>query len=194
VVDEASPLKHPKVRAIRADLSTREGRQTACSVLKKETDALHVLVNNAGTNKRIPTLSVSVEDYDALLGINLTAAFEMSRLLYPLLKPAAGVIVNVASVAGLGWVPNSTPYGMAKAGLIQLTRSLAVEWAADGIRANSVAPWFTRTPLIEERLADPRTKELIEQRTPMGRIVEPDEVAAAIAFLCLPASSYITGQ
>jgi tropinone reductase I len=86
------------------------------------------------------------------------------------------------------------PDGMAKAGLIQMTRSLAVEWAADGIRVNSVAPWFTRTPLIEERLADSRTRELIEQRTPIGRIAEPDEVAAAIAFLCLPVSSYITGQ
>jgi len=188
MLDVHSPLKHPKVRTIRADLATNEGRQTACSILKKEIDALHVLVNNAGTNKRIPTLSVSPQDYDALLAINLTAAFEMSRLLYPLLKSAAGVIVNVASVAGLAWVPNSTPYGMAKAGLIQMTRALAVEWAADGIRANSVAPWFTRTALIEERLADKRTKALIEQRTPMGRVAEPDEVAAAIAFLCLPAS------
>ena len=80
-----------------------------------------MLVNNASTDKRIPTLSVSTQDYDALLAINLSAAFEMSRLLYPLLKSAAGVIVNVASVAGLAWVPNSTPYGMAKAGLIQMT-------------------------------------------------------------------------
>jgi Tropinone reductase 1 len=193
-LDEQSSLKHPKVHMVQADLSTNEGRQTACSILKKEIDALHVLVNNAGTNKRIPTLSVCTQDYDALLAINLTAAFEMSRLLYPLLKSAAGVIVNVASVAGLAWVPNSTPYGMAKAGLIQMTRALAVEWAAAGIRANSVAPWFTRTALIEERLADKRTKALIEQRTPIGRVAEPDEVAAAIAFLCLPASSYITGQ
>ncbi len=83
---------------------------------------------------------------------------------------------------------------MAKADLIQMTRSFAVEWAADGICASSVAPWFTRTPLTEEKLADLQTKELIEQRTPIGRIAEPDEVAAAIAFLCLPTSSYITDQ
>jgi NAD(P)-dependent dehydrogenase (short-subunit alcohol dehydrogenase family) len=92
-IDGPSPLKDTKVRTIRADLSTSNGRQTACSILKEEIDALHVLVNNAGTNKRIPTLSVSVEDYDALLGINLTAPFEMSRNLYPLLKLAKGVIV-----------------------------------------------------------------------------------------------------
>jgi len=193
-LDEQSSLKHPKVRMVQADLSTNEGCQTACSILKKEIDALHVLVNNAGINNRIPTLSVSTQDYDSLVAINLTAAFEMTRLLYPLLKSAAGLIVNVASVAGLAWVPNSTPYGMAKDGLIQMTRALAVEWAADGIRANSVAPWFTRMALIKERLADKRTKALIEQRTPIGRVAEPDEVAAAIAFLCLLASSYITGQ
>jgi hypothetical protein len=75
-----------------------------------------------------------------------------------------------------------------------MTRALAVEWAADGIRANSAAPWFRATALIKERLADKRTKVLIEQRTPIGRIAKPDEVAAAIAFLCFPASSYITGQ
>jgi tropinone reductase I len=75
-----------------------------------------------------------------------------------------------------------------------MTRALAVEWAADGIRVNSAAPWFTRTPLIKERLADKRTKLLIEQRTPIGRVAEPDELAAAIAFLCIPASSHITGQ
>ena len=78
--------------------------------------------------------------------------------------------------------------------LIQMTRSLAVEWTADGLCANSVALWFTRTRLMEERLADSQTKELIEQRTPIGCIAEPDQVAAAIAFICLPASSYITGQ
>lgn len=193
-LDAASPLRHPKVRTIRADLSTSEGRQTAYSMLKRETNCVHALVNNAVANKRIPTLDISAEDYDALPAFNLTAAFEISRHLYPLLKSARGAIVNVASVEGFGWIPNSAAYGIAKVGLIQLTRFLAVEWASDNIRANSVAAWFTRTPQVEERLADTRTKKLIEQRTPMSRIAEPEEVAAAIAFLCLPASSYITGQ
>jgi tropinone reductase I len=76
----------------------------------------------------------------------------------------------------------------------QLTRTLAVEWAAHGIRVNAVAPWFTRTPLTEGTLARPEMLEAIVARTPLGRVAEADEIASVIAFLCLPASSYVTGQ
>lgn len=75
-----------------------------------------------------------------------------------------------------------------------MTRSLVVEWASDRIRVNGVAPWFMATGLIKERLADPETRQRIHDATPLGRIAEPEEVAAAISFLCLPATSYITGH
>jgi Tropinone reductase 1 len=83
---------------------------------------------------------------------------------------------------------------MSKAALLQLTRNLAGEWAGDGIRANAVAPWYTRTPLVEKPLQNDDYRNLVLQRTPLGRIAEPEEVAAVIAFLCMPASSYVTGQ
>jgi Tropinone reductase 1 len=91
-------------------------------------------------------------------------------------------------------VRTGSPYGMTKAALAQLTRNLAVEWAGDGIRVNAVAPWYIRTRRTEDVLADPAYLEEVLDRTPMGRIGEPEEVAGAVAFLCLPASSYVTGE
>jgi Tropinone reductase 1 len=85
-------------------------------------------------------------------------------------------------------------YGMAKAALHQLTKNLAVEWAEDGVRVNAVAPWYIRTQRSEPALADTDYLDEVLERTPLKRIGEPEEVAAAIAFLCLPAASYITGQ
>jgi Tropinone reductase 1 len=83
---------------------------------------------------------------------------------------------------------------MSKAALIQLTRNLAVEWASKGIRVNAVAPWYIDTPLARQVLDDPAYAEAVIERTPMGRVGAPEEVARTIAFLCMPASGYITGQ
>ncbi|MBX3691060.1 SDR family oxidoreductase [Dokdonella sp.] len=154
-----------------------------------------LLINNVGENVSKPALDYAVEEVRALLDTNLIAAFEMCRLAHAhLAEHGNAAIVNVGSVSGLVHVRTGAPYGMSKAALHQLSRNLACEWAGDGIRVNSVAPWYIRTRRTEEPLADTDYFDEVLGRTPMGRIGEPEEVAAAIAFLCLPAAAYITGE
>jgi len=180
------------VSEVSADISTEPGRER---VVAAAGGSLQILVNNAGINVRKRMSELSLAEYRRVQEVNLVACFELCRLFYPLLrKSAPACVVNNASVAGLTHLRTGAPYGMSKAAMIQLTRNLAVEWAADGIRVNAVAPWYIRTPLADQVLADAGYRREVLDRTPMGRVGEVEECARAIAFLCMPASGYITGQ
>ena len=156
---------------------------------------LSLLINNVGGNLTKPTLDYTGDEVRDLIDTNVLSAFEMCRLAHPhLAEHGNAAIVNIASVSGLVHVRSGSPYGMSKAAIVQLTRNLACEWAEDGIRVNAVAPWYIRTQRTAGPLADPDYLDEVLQRTPMGRIGEPEEVATAVAFLCMPASGYITGE
>jgi tropinone reductase I len=182
------------VQYISADLSDGEGRESLLDWLRDAEREVHALINNVGNNRAQRASAYSDADLAFILNTNVASAFETCRMLYPQLKQHGDArIVNVASVSGMTHVRTGVAYGMSKAALIQMTRNLACEWASDGIRVNAVAPWYIRTQRSASALSSPDYLEEVLGRTPLGRIGEPHEVAAAIAFLCLPASSYITG-
>jgi Tropinone reductase 1 len=180
------------VNGIVADVTEADGRARIAAGI---TGPLHVLVHNAGGNIRSPLLGYDDETVEQLIALNLTSPILLSRDLHDQLRAAKGAsVIHVGSVAGQVALPTGVAYAAAKAGLAQAARTLALEWARDGIRVNTVAPWYTRTPLVEPVLARPEALAAILARTPLGRIAEPREVATAVAFLAMPASSYITGQ
>jgi NAD(P)-dependent dehydrogenase (short-subunit alcohol dehydrogenase family) len=184
------------------DVADVEAVERCFAGLAAEHGPLHLLVNNAGMAIRKPSLELAVEDWNAVVAVNLTGAFLCARAAarqMPLAEPgspAGAAIVNTASVMGLsggGLYPNIS-YQTTKGGLVNMTRALAVEWAGRGIRVNAVAPTWTRTGFIGPLEAQPELMARIRSVTPLGRLAEPEEIAAAVLFLASPAARMVTGH
>ena len=175
----------PQVRELIAAVLARWGR-------------LDVLVNNAGIYHQADAVGTSVEDWNRVLAVNLTGAFLCLKHAVPAMeRKGAGVIVNVASEAGLVGIRGQVAYNVSKGGLIALTRSCAVDFAARGIRVNCVCPGTTDTPLVQAALSraeDPAAlRRSLESSRPANRLGRPEEIAAAILYLASDAAGYATG-
>lgn len=157
---------------------------------------IDILVNNAGAAARGPTVDLETELWQHAMTVGPEGSLYALRAAGKyMLKQQSGAVVNVASIMGLvgsAHFPN-VAYAAAKGALVNMTRTLACEWAKDGIRVNAVAPTFARTTFTAPLMGDNTMVERLLEATPMGRFVEPEEVAAAIAFLASDAASMITG-
>jgi NAD(P)-dependent dehydrogenase (short-subunit alcohol dehydrogenase family) len=157
---------------------------------------LDILFNNAGTNRRKPLADFTDDDYAFLMDVNLRSAFVLSQAVYPLMRAqGGGKIVNIGSMTSFLGIGTVGVYGMTKAALAQVTKTMAVEWAPDNIQVNCLAPGFIHTPLTATGLfGDPKRKAWIEARIPMRRPGTPDDLIGAALLLSSAASDYITGQ
>jgi len=154
---------------------------------------LNALINNAGYVQRIPWEEVSLEDWNRMMQVGLTAPFVCAQVAVPYMKEAGfGRIVNVSSLRALTGSAHGVHYSASKAGLLGVTRSLAAALAPYGITVNAVCPGYTATDINREALE--RNPEKISRQVPLGRAGEPDEIGALVAFLCSDSAAYITGE
>nr|GMC93725.1 tropinone reductase homolog [Ipomoea batatas] len=146
-------------------------------------------------NKRREKID-DAQDFSDTIGTGLEASWNLCQLAHPLLKSSGnGSIVFISSCASFVYAPHHTLYAASKGGINSLVRNLACEWASDNIRVNAVAPWLMRTSLTESSRGEFGAEiEALIRRTLQHRLVEPKEASAAVAFLCFPAASFVTGQ
>lgn len=187
--------------AITCDVTREdEVEETFAEAVKHFGGHLDILVNNAGMAIRKPATEVPLAEWQQVIDINLTALFVCSRVAARFMRqprkdaPPGGAMVNLASIMGLsgGIFPNAS-YQASKGGVVNLTRALALEWAADRIRVNAVAPTFVNTDFTQQIFTNPAILEKVEAHTPLGVLPETGDIAAAILFLASPAARCITG-
>ncbi len=189
---------------LRADISRPEALEGLLERVRAFTPSLDALVNNAAYQIAKPLLDTTLEEWDAVMAVNLRAAFLMAQRTYPLLRAAeGGAIVNVSSVHAIQTSANIAAYAASKGGLLALTRAMAIEFAPDDIRVNAILPGAVDTPMLRAGLnrghvgsGDIRQRlENLARKTVNGRVGRPEEIAAAIYFLADGAqSSFMTGQ
>jgi NAD(P)-dependent dehydrogenase (short-subunit alcohol dehydrogenase family) len=179
------------------DVTDRSLVKSTIAEIADRFGGIQILINNAGIGRRGPAEDMPDEDWDAVVEVNMTAPFICAREAgRHMLAAGRGCIINVSSIMGL--VGNDLfphlPYMATKGALVNMTRALALEWAARGVRVNAIAPSFFKTNFGQAMWQDPERVQLVEDRTPMGRFGEPEELAGGILYLASPASSMVTGH
>jgi 2-deoxy-D-gluconate 3-dehydrogenase len=161
----------------------------------QELGRIDVLVNNAGINIPREALEITEDDWDRVLDVNLKGLFFLSqRVAREMIRTGGGKIVNIASQNGLVGYYKRAAYCSSKAGVVNLTRVLALEWAKYRILVNAVAPTFILTPLTQSTFDDPVLRQDLLARIPLGRVGQPEDVVGAVVFLASPAADLITGH
>jgi NAD(P)-dependent dehydrogenase (short-subunit alcohol dehydrogenase family) len=178
------------------DVTDEDGAARAIDQIATARGRLDILVNNAGTAARVASEEMPTATWEKVIAVNLTGAFRCARAAGKhMLAAKRGAVVNIASIMGLvgGALYPNPAYHASKGALVNWTRALALEWASRGVRVNAVAPAFLRTPFTKNLLSDPKMIDAIVAQTPIGRLIETQEVADAVLFLASDAAAAITG-
>jgi glucose 1-dehydrogenase len=188
---------------IKADIAQENEIVNLIESVKKENDSLSALINNAALQVAKPFLDTTIIEWEKIQNINLKSAILLTQLSHPLLKINGGAIVNISSVHAVATSKDIASYAATKGALLSLTRALAIEFAQDDIRVNTVLPGAVDTPMLDAGLSRghlnqssiEKSKDALAAKTVIGRIGKPEEIAKAIYFLADEAqSSFITGQ
>ncbi len=183
-----------KVLPIKADISIASDVRRMVNKSVEKFGKIDILVNNAGIMRNAPIEQLSEDDWDAVMNVNLKGVFLCSKYVgQQMIKQKGGVIINIASIAGLNPQIHAGAYSISKAGVISLTELLAMEWATHNIRVNAICPGPTKTTLFDSYWFG-ESREARKKAIPMGRFGEPEEIAKVALFLASDDSSYLTGH
>jgi NAD(P)-dependent dehydrogenase (short-subunit alcohol dehydrogenase family) len=183
--------------ALTLDTRSQDSVEACMHDTLKAFGALDLLVNNAGVLLRKPAINMTRDEWNTVIDVNLTGTFFMSQQMgrHLIGTKRNGGIISIASTHGIVGIGGISAYGISKAGISQMTRMLAIEWAAHGIRVNAFAPGTTETPTRKKSLgADPARRQMMIERIPFKRFCTEADVAGLASYLASPAAAYVTGQ
>lgn len=194
-VAEAVRAKGVKAASFAADLGDARGPQDLIDATIREFGSIDILINNAGIVRRAPAAEYSLQDWNAVLRVQLTAVFQLSQLAGKhMLARGRGKIINIASLLSFQGGILVPAYAAAKGAVAQLTKALANEWAPKGVNVNAIAPGYFETDLTEALYRDPARSRQILERIPAGRWGQPADIAGVAVFLASSASDYMHGS
>ncbi|WP_046228208.1 SDR family oxidoreductase [Paenibacillus dauci] len=180
---------------LQGDMSKEEDVEKVIQTAHDHFGSMDIMINNAGMENEVPSHELTLDDWNKVINVNLTGAFLGSReaIKYMLKHNIKGSVINMSSVHEIIPWPHFVHYTASKGGVKMMTQTLAMEYAPNGIRVNSIGPGAINTPINAEKFSDPKEKEKVEKLIPMGYIGKPEEIAAVAAWLASSEASYVTG-